>query len=145
MKGKQEQLTWINTRVLVVYGNFLWHLFDEITGLFCLSPIIWRPVHLCEWWNMQKILIRKYNIVFSKQSLRCFFNKKPHVGETKTQQEIDRKMGGFSHRWRSLGLWGLALENSQTILHLPKRRHWLAGSSQGSQARLNLLLRGNRL
>lgn len=56
---EQEQLTWIQTRVLPVYGNFLWHLIDEIIGLFSLSPIIWRPVHLFEWWNRQKDTVQK--------------------------------------------------------------------------------------
>lgn len=59
--------------------------------------------------------------------------------ETTCYKQVGR---GLAHRWRSLGWWRHTTKNCQTVLHLPCRRHWLAGSFQSSKARLKLFLWG---
>lgn len=56
MNWKQEKMMrWVITAIriwlLVINGNFFWHLINQIIGFFSLSPVIWGLVHLYRWAN----------------------------------------------------------------------------------------------
>lgn len=59
------QLTAFRIYLLVVYGNFVCHLSNQIIGLFSLSPVIWRLVHLHMMRKQVHILVSNYSKLFS--------------------------------------------------------------------------------